>query len=176
MNQKIGICKECDRKRPLNHKGLCPDCVYKNNHGGLSHQEVHLTKVLANKGKKKPLAKGLYSKNRNTVKKAKNDQKIIDDRETYFKVFLLHPNVCQECGCRLPEEFEDDGGNIIMVSQYSHIISKGADNKFRNDPRNFNRLCFTCHQIWEFHDRKKMSIYEGNLKIINQLREEYRNK
>ena len=94
------------------------------------------------------------------------------DRDTYLLVFSNNPPYCEECGVRLPNQFEDESGNIIMISQYSHIISKGSDPKFRHDYRNFNRLCFDCHQKWEFGDRQSMNIYENNVNIANMLRNE----
>ena len=168
-------CLQCgkDIYPKLNSKQLCPDCVFKNNHDGKSKFEVY------NERKKLKISEGKV-KLRNYIKPKRKslEIKINDirnkDKEVYYQVFLSKPPFCEECGKRLPEQFEDEDGNIIYIHQYSHIISKGSDQRFRHDIRNFNRLCHEHHHQWEFGDRMNMKILKSNVEIMNKLRSEYR--
>lgn len=56
----------------------------------------------------------------------------------------------------------------------SHILSRGAHPEMAHDPRNVNILCLLSHAKWENGNRIEMRIYPGNLKIIEQLKREYR--
>jgi len=180
MQQKIQICEQCSSPKPVNSRGVCPDCVFKNNHNGKSQQEVYSER---SKGKIKEYVKKLP----NTTKKSritmnnsflknerleKRKEQIRKDEETYEQVFKLNPPFCEECHRKLNNIFRDEEGNVIARFQYSHIMTKAAFPEFRNDPRNFNRLCMRCHGTWEFGDRVEMRIYPKNQEIVDQLRKE----
>ena len=170
MNNKFGNCS-CGNYSSLNSKGLCPECVFKNNHGGRSKSEVYQER---DRGKPKKV----YTLKRSVLKrgKLKTTQKSIDnkkiqrelDEKTYEEVFNSNPNICEECGRQLNDEFRDEEGNIIMRSRFSHILSKGAYPEHRNESWNFNSLCNDCHYRWEFGDRENMNIFLKNKeKVFN---------
>lgn len=164
----IGTCKECKRKEWIrNSRGICVKCVYKKSHNGKGEVE-YLTEKENNKPKKihKLSRKPIKSTEKTLEKRKKTKDK---DKETYLKVFNSKPPVCEECNTSLPDIFEDENGHIVMVGQYSHILTKGAYPEFRHNPKNFNRLCNTHHDVWEFGDRDSMNIYKENLKIIDEL-------
>jgi len=116
--------------------------------------------------------------------KQRRQEQLKKDEETYFKVFLNQPNHCAECGRPLPDQFYSDvvdfcanEKRINCIGQYSHILSKGSHPEFRNDFRNFNRLCPNpCHDQWEFGNKEGMKIYQSNLIIIQQLYDERNGK
>lgn len=73
--------------------------------------------------------------------------------------------VCENCGRPL------DGYSSIHIS---HILSRGANPHLAYDLRNFNLLCYECHQTWENPlTRKGMRIYNKNEETINLLKKEY---
>lgn len=180
MQQKIQICEQCSLPKPVNARGICGDCTFRNNHNGKSQQEVYSER---SKGKIKEYVKKLPNttkKSRKTMNNSllknerleKRREQIRKDEETYEQVFNNNPNECEECGTQLPDQFRDDEGNVLARFQYSHIMTKKACPEFRNEPRNFNRFCFECHQTWEFGDRVEMKIYPKNQETVDQLRKE----
>lgn len=176
MKSRIQICEQCHLTKPVNSKGLCQDCVFINNHNGLSRQEVYLQRSKErniDKVNKPSIFKSKVVKTSKIQVKSNTLEKrreiLLKDEETYEKVFNMKPSVCEECDCRLPDQFRDVEGNIIYRSQYSHILSKGAYPEFRHNPLNFNRLCFKCHHEYEFGDRLGMKINELNKNIIEKL-------
>jgi len=172
MKEKIN-CIQCDRFTYVNSKMLCSDCVFKNNHDGKTRVQVYNErKVLKIRGFNKGLNKYIKGKRKGVENKISDTRN--KDREVYYQVFLSKPPFCEECGKRLPDEFEDDDGKIIYVHQYSHIISKGSDQRLRHDVRNFNRLCHEHHHQWEFGDRMSMKILKDNVDIMDRLRSELR--
>jgi hypothetical protein len=188
MIQKRGDCKgECNRTNtPINSKGFCSDCQYMQIHGK-SRQEVY-SERRREKEKDKPIKytsiqrkplktpkKRLKTKVNDQLKDErleKRREQIRRDEETYEQVFNSKPHKCEECGEQLNDEFRDEEGQIVARWQYSHIITKKSEPRLRNNPKNFNRLCFLDHQKWEFEDRTTMRIYKPNQKIIEQLRQE----
>jgi len=184
-----GKCKgDCGRDDiSLNAKGFCSDCQFKLNHDGKSKQEVY-SERRRERQKDKPIKYMSFKKKhlRTTKNKPQDDRlkqerlekrraQLDLDERTYEEVFSNKPNVCEECGCTLPDEFRDGNGMIIMRGRFSHILSKAAFPEFRNDTRNFNLLCNQHHDQWEFHDRESMRIYDKNQEIIQKLLDE-RNK
>lgn len=142
---------------------LCDDCNYFRMYG--------VTRLDTFKQKRSQNQYKSPSKRNKSVKTSnKRLEILLRDKETYYKVFLAKPNVCEECGTELPDQFMDDDGNIIYISQYSHILGKGAWPEFRHDFRNFNRLCFHDHRMWEDgNKRQEMKIYKHNQQIIEEL-------
>lgn len=179
MQQKFGICLQCKQQKPINSRQICPDCIYSNNHQGKSKQEVLLEKQ---KTSQKPIKNFELSRNtslrnkplkhskkrikQSNKSKEKKDEMIRKDEELYEYIFNTRPPYCEECGTRLPDEFRDEEGRVIMRSQYSHMLSKGAWQIYRHEKWNMQRLCFTCHQVYEFGDRKSMNTYQESKKKV----------
>jgi hypothetical protein len=178
VENRVGICIGCEKKRNVNFKGLCSDCVFRRNHEGKSRFEVYQNraklKVLnEDNSRTNKLYNSRKKVKKTTVKNDKNNLLQLDE-EVYFKVFSSRPSFCEECGKGLPDQFRDDDGKVIARWQYSHILSKGAYKELRHNESNFQRLCFQCHQIYEFGDRTKMKTYNETQKIIELLYEESR--
>ena len=162
-------CSKCSNKNVVNQKHqLCNDCNYVRIHG-VTRMAVAIEKSRNRPIKRKVKRKGTKKRVRWYEKdNALNRRKL--DENTYFEVFISNPDECQECKAKLNSEFYDDQGEILNVWQYSHILSKGSHPQYRNNPKNFNRLCFKHHQQWEFgKDRESMNIYKNNQIIIQQL-------
>lgn len=169
-------CKECGSICVVNKKyELCDDCNFVRLHGVTRFvSELRKAKDIVREESKSGRAKKKrvdHSISKRThIRRAEQVQK---DQSTYLEVFLKSPNECEECGAPLPNEFRDENGSINCIGQYSHILSKSAYPEFRNDIRNFNRLCPNpCHDRWEFHDKENMNIYKNNQIIIQQLLDE----
>lgn len=64
--------------------------------------------------------------------------------------------------------------NQYSAAFVSHILTRGAHPEAAHDPRNVNILSFEQHCRWENGDRQNMRIYPGNVRIIEQLKSEYR--
>lgn len=184
-------CLRCGSKYIVNLKYvLCDDCNFKRLHGGSTRFEIEMAKETAKQyttiHQDRSLVK--YKKKRvdHSISERTKAKRIITlkkDRETYLQVFLNKPNYCEECGAELPDQFLandnfcDNEQKINCIGQYSHILSKAAYPEFRNDWRNFNRLCPNpCHDRWEFHDKENMKIFKNNQIIIEQLQNERNGK
>ena len=162
-----GTCIDCkDEKWIINAKCQCEECRYKQNHGGKTKFEVELERQNNKPKKTYQLKRKPLKKAKITIKKEKRREVLNKDHETYLEVFNSKPNYCEETGEPLPDIFKDDDGNIVMISQYSHILSKSSHPEYRNCVWNFNRLSTTAHQEWEFGERKKMKIYSNNKQIV----------
>lgn len=168
-------CK-CGSEYIVNKKyKLCATCNFERLHGQpqfyvklAKAQDSTKSERTSVKTKKKRVNHSISDR----TKERRKDQ-VARDRETYLVVFFSRESVCEECGTPLPDEFSDENGNINCIGQYSHILSKGSHPEFRNDARNFNRLCPNpCHDRWEFHDKENMKIYAKNQLIIQQLYDE----
>ena len=175
MIQKIGICLNCDKNKPINSKGFCPDCQYEKTHG--------ITRFEAHKNKERSKVSKIYSLKRKSLKTSYFKQERLEkrrsiiekDEELYEYIFNTKENKCEECGAWLPDTFRDENNQVIMRFQYSHILTKGSHSLLRHHKKNINRLCGTCHDIWEFGNRESMKIFEPNQTIINKLLKELRN-
>lgn len=78
------------------------------------------------------------------------------------------PHICEECNT----ELTDYSSKFI-----SHILSRQNEPAMAHDPRNTNILCLTHHHQWEnIFAREQMRIYRKNLRIIENLRNEYYRK
>lgn len=176
MIQKTGICLNCNKDKPINSKGLCPDCQYHKTHG-ISRFEAHKSKEQSKERKiyslkRKPLKTSYIKLDRLEKRRAIVNK----DEELYEYIFNTKENKCEECGTWLPNTFRDENNQVIMRSQYSHILTKGAHALLRHHKKNINRLCDSCHDTWEFGDREKMKIYKPNQITINELLKELRNE
>jgi 5-methylcytosine-specific restriction endonuclease McrA len=98
-----------------------------------------------------------------TIRKisSKGRKQVISDEQTYEVVWNSKVHACEECGRYLGDDFRDSSGKIAKF-MFSHILTKAAYPEFRSNPKNFNLLCFKCHQKWEFGDRTSMNINEKN--------------
>ena len=85
--------------------------------------------------------------------------------ERFFRwVWEYKPHYCEECMRPL---------RSYSVVYCSHILTRGAHPEMAHDPRNINILCFEHHNMWENGNRKRMRIYPGNQRIINELLKDY---
>ena len=116
-----------------------------------------------NKFNPKKRVKIKHSKREET--KLKRELILKKDKEFYLHQFNSKPNICEECGVNLPDIFEIDG-SVVMIGQYSHILTKGMFPEYRHSNWNCNRLCLRDHNEWEFKDRSKMGIYNSNKELV----------
>ena len=109
----------------------------------------------------------LNQKKRSRINPVSEKQKSVKakDQEFYKQRFYYSERKCEECGLHL--------GNVYKPAFISHILSKGAYNRFRFDERNINILCQDCHHIWEFGEKEKMKIYKSNRDLMDKLIREY---
>jgi hypothetical protein len=184
MIQKIEICSQCFDRKPVNSRGICPDCIFRNNHNSKSKQEIYSERSKLKQESKinvihAPKVKPLkHSKTSPLLKNERLEKRrdIIQlDEETYEEVFRSRPDRCEECGKPLPDVFRDGEGKIVYRAQYSHILSKAAWPEFRHNSKNFNRLCLFDHDCWEFGERQMMAIFIPNQVIIQEMLNEKNN-
>jgi hypothetical protein len=97
-------------------------------------------------------------------KKSKKVNKNIKLDELFYKECFnsCNDHKCEECNTQLPTNFKSDDGKILYRARYSHIIAKSIAPELRHIVKNINHLCFTCHQKWEFGNKKSMKIYSKN--------------
>lgn len=114
---ELSVCKGCGRTTYIQNrtKWLCPECVYKRNHGGKSKVEVALER-----GRKKS-----------------NVRKATGEREVFLKIWTERPHRCVNCGKYLGEDPKS--------FMFSHREAKGVNNRNRLNPSNIDLLCFDCH-------------------------------
>jgi len=149
-------CSKCGKPFFIVNKthNLCADC----NHIRL-HGETRLQSAIK---KQKTQKRKLYK-----IKPSKKRKETLEkDRDTYFQLFNKSNCECEECTAPLPTDFEDENGSLIYIHRYSHILGKKAYPEYRNELWNFNELCLSCHQIWDFGDKKSMKIYNKNKQTI----------
>lgn len=154
------VCLGCGSKYIVNKKyKLCKNCNFIRLHGKT------YTESLLSKERDKGIRK--KKKRVNTYQKISKTQGIHNrDKEIYREVFDSKENRCEECGSELPDQFEDEEGRVIFVTQYSHCLGKGAYIEYRHKKWNIQRLCSYHHHQWEFGDKKSMKIYSIYKKII----------
>ena len=149
----VDICRKCSNSRPIVNKKyyLCEECNYKRLHGDKPRKKHPL---------RSQSKKHLFTR--------------AQEERCYEEVFNSKSHRCEECGVELSSVFRDEDGRVVDRYQYSHILSKGAWPELRFHPKNFNRLCMSCHTRWESGDRKSMSIFERNKVVIEGLLRERR--
>lgn len=143
---EVGICKQCGRKTFIQSKikGLCSDCVYKNNHGGKTRQQVAIEKQ-----KEKPI--------KFEVKRIKH--KVTGERQMFLKIWENRPHYCVNCGSWL--------GNEPKSFMFSHKIAKSINEKERLNPDNIELLCMDCHFA---RDMQGQEVFEKRTKgLINKI-------
>ena len=128
------ICKVCGKLVYINNsKGICPDCVFKKNHKGMTQAEVYQQRSI-----ERLKLKGCKIKSTGEL-------------DMFKEIWNERPHYCEECGVFL--------GNTINVSYFSHRKSKGANPELRLNKNNIDLLCTNHHHQWDFGDRTKMNIY-----------------
>lgn len=91
-----------------------------------------------------------------------------EENERFYRYcWNIYPHVCQECMKPLHQ---------YSAVYISHIKTRAGFPIMAHDVRNVNILCFQHHNQWENGDRKRMRIYRGNLRIIDQLINEYKGR
>lgn len=126
--------------------------------------------------RKKKICKGcdteqyIFSKGycqRCTPKKpVKKKNKNAKTNQDFYELALLESKdkTCENCDCEIP---------FPSAVNISHIISKGSNSFVRSHPLNYFYLCHRCHDIYEFHDRASMRIYEEAVKRKQIITKEY---
>jgi len=155
-----------------NTYNLCDACNYYRLHGKTRFE------VAREKESTKP--RKIYYLKRSPVRSTKRTKEkrveiLSKDRELYLYIFNTKLPICEECSNKLPDVFEDKNGDIFCIGQYSHILGKGAYPEFRHNKLNMNRLCYHCHDKWEFGAKEGMKIYEGNQVLIEKMKDDYNN-
>ena len=97
-----------------------------------------------------------------------NGRNRAERNQKFYKYVWDHkPHICEETSIPLKN---------YSSCYISHILSRGAFPELAYDPRNTNILCLKSHKKWEIGDRQNMKIYDKNMLIINQLKNEYNNR
>ena len=114
---EMSVCKGCGRTTYIQNrtKWLCPECVYKRNHGGKSRVEVALEKR----------------------RKKTNVRKATGEKEMFLKIWSERPHQCVNCGKYL--------GEVPKSFMFSQREAKSVNEQERLNPSNIDLLCFDCH-------------------------------
>ena len=126
MIQKTGNCNDCGNFRPINSKGICPDCVFKSTHDGKTRQEVYFERNLAKEKMKtiKPLPK------RKTIKKPPKNK--TGELEMFIEIWEEREHICSNKNCN------KHLGDELNIQYFSHRKSKGAYPELRLVKENTN--------------------------------------
>lgn len=144
-------CKNCDNNYKIvnKHYQLCVQCNNIRLHGNKYGKAKKQTSQYAIAGARQT---------------GKHISLILADEQFYEECFnVCKKHECEECGGKLPKIFKH-GGKVIARYRYSHIIPKSIAPHLRHKINNINQLCFGCHQIWDFGNKKEMKIYKKNKK------------
>jgi len=139
MQQKFGICKECEKERLINSKQLCADCQYLKTHGKTRFE------VQIEKAKQKPAK--VYQVKRKPLKKVKKQP--TGEYNVFLEIWDEREHVCVNCKQDL-DRFVDEETGSPSPMLFSHIKSKGSRPDLRLDKNNIELLCPDCHHIYEF--------------------------
>lgn len=146
MKAEKSLCKVCGENTwGNNSKGVCPECVYKRNHGGKSMREVSFEKMKQKELEQK--ASGSPKKRIKVVFK-----KSTGEKELFEEIWGERAHYCQNENCN---KFL---GNTPNIQFFSHRKSKGARPELRLEKSNIDLLCCDCHHEWEFGDRNKIKL------------------
>ena len=140
---EIGVCKQCGRTTFIQSKikHLCPECVYQNNHGGKTRQQVAIERQKAKTPK--PI--------KTKFKEATGERKM------FLQIWSERPHYCINCGKYL--------GEVPKASFFSHREAKSVNNSNRLNPDNIDLLCFDCHFARDMQGQK---IYENRSQILQK--------
>ncbi len=109
---------------------------------------------------RKPYVRTKPLKQRNPISKfpsAGLKDKRLRDREVNEHIWATRVHECFEC--ERPLTFPKKPPK----RWFSHILGKGAHPELRFEPENIVLHCFTCHDLWEFGDRREMRTYWAKL-------------
>jgi hypothetical protein len=125
-------CIQCSKVNWVqNSRGVCTECVYKNNHRGMSRIEV--------------------SKSKQRSKPFKMNKKT-GELELFKEIWQERAHYCENLNCL---KFL---GHVLNIQFFSHRKSKGAYPELRLSKKNIDLLCVSCHHEWEFGDRNKINL------------------
>ena len=150
VNSFHGLCSFCNNKRLEDAKNSKPCNHNKIERGALKTAVNRIERNVASG------VKPTKKKNNKTKDKIKLDENF------YEECFNTSNHKCEECNAQLPDEFLDPSGKVNARYRYSHIIPKSISPELRHSIDNINHLCMSCHQNWDFGDKKSMKIYPKN--------------
>lgn len=88
-----------------------------------------------------------------------------EENEKFYRWCWEHkPHICEETMRPLYH---------YSAVHISHILTRGAHPEAAHDPRNVNILCLESHNKWENGNRQEMRIWEHNLAVIAELKDDY---
>lgn len=88
-----------------------------------------------------------------------------EENEKFYRWCWEHkPHICEETMRPLYH---------YSAVHISHILTRGAHPESAFDPRNTNILCLEAHNKWENGNRQEMRIWEHNLAVIAELKDDY---
>lgn len=88
-----------------------------------------------------------------------------EENEKFYRWCWEHkPHICEETMRPLYH---------YSAVHISHILTRGAHPESAFDARNVNILCLEAHNKWENGNRQEMRIWEHNLAVIAELKDDY---
>lgn len=88
-----------------------------------------------------------------------------EENEKFYRWCWEHkPHICEETMRPLYH---------YSAVHISHILTRGAHPESAHDPRNVNIFCLEAHNKWENGNRQEMRIWEHNLAVIAELKDDY---
>ena len=157
-NFKVGLCTGTDKFEGCWEEKLI---VFKSGHLCQTCNNSRLAERYKERAKDKPVFTEKAVKQMN------------DDNNVYMELWNTKPHFCEECNKHLGDHTDEEAAKNHKYV-FSHILKKGMYGKIRHDLRNFNLLCFKCHNRWETaHTRKLMNIWEKNKVLMIQLLKDY---
>lgn len=130
-----GICKGCKKETFIQNKTLqlCPDCVYKKNHGGKDRLQVYKERQVAKPAKTK---RYVYK------------PKATGEREMFLEIWEEREHFCTNCGVYL--------GEVPHAFMFAHVEAKSLNGgKKRLERANVELHCAECHYCLD-HGSKEM--------------------
>lgn len=152
QNYKEKVCKGCSETKLIVYVSgcLCMTC-----------NQSRLSKRYSERAKSRPKFSD------KAIKTMKSDKKV------YKELWETKAHFCEECSKALPNVTAEVAASKCKYV-FSHILKKGMYGRIRHDLRNFNLLCFDCHDLWESaNTRKTMKIMKKNKLVIVKLLKEY---
>jgi hypothetical protein len=162
------ICRQCDHLKPIQNKTkwICGDCVFENNHGGKTRQEVYKERHDKRAAKKRDPLPDVFPVNKDLLiaglKKVFSIKQVSNKRAQ-----RLREAICSGCG----------RGNIPL--SHSHILSERIRPDLYSNVDNIQLHCFgnykSCHETWErgiIEEVVEMDDFAQNLSFIKEVDQE----
>lgn len=133
-------CSGCGLDKPIQNKkhNLCPDCVFRKNHGGKSKQEVY-----SERASQQPKKIYTFKRSSKPIKQQKESEAEIKRQLSALKrdieIEALQNDMYYCWGC----------GDTSNVLDKSHILSVKHRKDLELDRANINLYCRRCHIAWE---------------------------